>query len=399
MSTRPPSRSIAASLASARARARRWWPCRPSSRATQATPWAMLPGAGGEQPPGAQLRRRRADRVAGAADLERVDGLERLELEVDLGGRAVEVQADERRAHREVGHPLAGGADLVQGDHSSTSVPRPCRRATLTATCAAARSSTPMPSERNSVSSSSLSRPGWLPRHHLPQLGADVILARDQPLLHGQPELAGLVAHRLAAVAEQGGGGHRRGLDLPGGGRAGADGVDVRAGREPRVLEHRALGAGGDDDHVGALARPPGPSRRPRGLRGRRAAPRRGRSVGRVDADLVPRAHTGERDEMRARLDPGAEHAEHAGAVAGQRASGHRGDRGGADLGDRRGVEDRRRHARVAVVERHRALVGVQAPRRVAAHDADHLEPEGRALGRRPPPRRTQRRPPRRRRA
>ncbi len=89
--------------------------------------------AGGDQPAAPCLRVRAADRVARPADLERADGLQGLELEIDLGRRVVDGQAHERGAHDEVGDPLAGGLDVGQRDHSATSTPRRRRRAPATA--------------------------------------------------------------------------------------------------------------------------------------------------------------------------------------------------------------------------------------------------------------------------
>jgi hypothetical protein len=74
-------------------------------------------GAGGEQAAGAPLLRRAHDRVRGATNLERVDRLERLQLEVDLGRGLLHVQADQRRAHRRAGDPLPRRLDLRQLDH------------------------------------------------------------------------------------------------------------------------------------------------------------------------------------------------------------------------------------------------------------------------------------------
>jgi hypothetical protein len=64
-----------------------------------------------------ELRARREGHpVAGAADLERSDRLQALELEPDLG-RRVRAQAHERRADRGTGDALAGRLDLRQRDH------------------------------------------------------------------------------------------------------------------------------------------------------------------------------------------------------------------------------------------------------------------------------------------
>ena len=71
------------------------------------------------------LRRGEQERVPRAAQLEGADRLEVLELEVDLRRGLVELEADERSADDRAGQALAGGLDLGQRDHSSTSVPAP----------------------------------------------------------------------------------------------------------------------------------------------------------------------------------------------------------------------------------------------------------------------------------
>jgi hypothetical protein len=62
------------------------------------------------------------DGVQRAAELERADRLEVLELEVDL---AVVLEADERGAKDAPGEPVAGSLDLGQRDQNGTAVPTP----------------------------------------------------------------------------------------------------------------------------------------------------------------------------------------------------------------------------------------------------------------------------------
>ena len=104
-------------------------------------------------------RGRAADRIRGAADLEGADRLQVLELEPDLC-RRVHLQTDERRADRGAGDRLPCALDLGEADQNSTSVPTPCSFALRTTSSAAARSSTPRPSDLNTVSSSGSVRPG-----------------------------------------------------------------------------------------------------------------------------------------------------------------------------------------------------------------------------------------------
>ncbi len=166
-------------------------------------------------------------------------------------------------------------------DHSSTSVPIPIRRARATARSAAARSSTASPSELNTVSSPALQPSRHHPRQHLAELAADVVLARDRALLDRQQVLAGLVAQRLSAVAEQRARRDRVDVELASARHARADRVDVRSRAEPVAPQHRLARARGGDHDVGAanrvLGRPPSPARgRRRPRRARSRAPRSG---------------------------------------------------------------------------------------------------------------------------
>src|SRR5207237_10219332 len=109
------------------------------------------------------LRRRLPDRVDGTADLERADRLERLELQPDLGRCAVDVEPNERRPHRGSRNPLPRPLDLCERDQNSTVVPVAVSCARRTRYSAAYRSSTAIPSDRKTVSSSDALRPAARP--------------------------------------------------------------------------------------------------------------------------------------------------------------------------------------------------------------------------------------------
>jgi hypothetical protein len=87
----------------------------------------MFPALAVTTPP-ASSPARRPDRVRRAADLERRDRLEVLELQPDVGVG----QPDERRAHRRAGDPLARALDLGERDQNSTVVPVPVSAARRT---------------------------------------------------------------------------------------------------------------------------------------------------------------------------------------------------------------------------------------------------------------------------
>ena len=135
--------------------------------------------------------------------------------------------------------------------------------ATAHARAAAARSSMARPSDSKTVISSALGPAGRGAGEQLAKLGPDLIRP-DRALGGGQQVVAGLGQQRVAAVGEQRRRGHRGGVELAHGRQAGADGVDVRAGREPVPLEH-GLGGAGRRHHD------PGPAR-PRRARWRRPA-------------------------------------------------------------------------------------------------------------------------------
>jgi hypothetical protein len=83
---------------------------------------AHVPGSRSDDAVAQLLGRDLKHGVRGAAELERADRLEVLELEVDL---AVVLEADERRAKDAPGEPVAGSLDLGQRDQNGTAVPTP----------------------------------------------------------------------------------------------------------------------------------------------------------------------------------------------------------------------------------------------------------------------------------
>ena len=83
----------------------------PDSRATQATPCAMLPALAVTTPSDELGGRRRAHRRVRAAQLEGADRVEALELEQDP---IVRPQRNERRAEDVVADALARPADLLE---------------------------------------------------------------------------------------------------------------------------------------------------------------------------------------------------------------------------------------------------------------------------------------------
>ena len=120
-----PSRLIAAILVSGAVSGRTTVQCTPSLRAHQATPCAMFPALAVQTPCSSSSGEASSERVPRAAQLEGADRLQVLELEVDLRRSVLELEPHERRADDRPGEALAGGFDLGQSDHSSTSVPTP----------------------------------------------------------------------------------------------------------------------------------------------------------------------------------------------------------------------------------------------------------------------------------
>ena len=163
-------------------------------------------------------------------------------------------------------------------------------------------------------------------------------------------------------------------------GHARADGVDVRAGREP--LAERATGSR-DDVTVQTMSAPVD------GLRDRRrtgsiampwrlrlALGERLRALERLarDADAAELADGEHRLEVRARLDARADEREVAGVLAGEQPRREAAHGGRADRGDRRRVDDREQAPAFRLEEQDRALVRVELGALVARKERDGLE-------------------------
>ena len=101
-----PSRRAASSLAAGAVSITSTLHGTPALRAASATPWAALPGADGPHAVPPLLFRQQPDRVIRSANLERPDGLQALQLQVNLG-RAVIVQPHQRSAYRRFVNVLA----------------------------------------------------------------------------------------------------------------------------------------------------------------------------------------------------------------------------------------------------------------------------------------------------
>src|SRR5438552_784109 len=131
------------------------------------------------------------------------------------------------------------------------------------------------------------------------------------------------------------------------------DRVDVRAGRQPRALQHRRLGRRRDHDDVGAAHRF---LRRGRGVH----AELRGEGAGvsrAPHADLAQLPHESHRLEVTPRLDARAQDPQHRRIRARQVLSGDRRHRRSAHLGDEPPVHRDERLARVGPEEQDRGVV------------------------------------------
>ena len=133
------------------------------------------------------------DRVRGAADLERADRLQVLELEPDLGSRGNlrPVQAYERRAQGNVGDRLARALDLGERDQSSTSVPTPSFAGAADAELARREILDGEPQRLEDRQLVVRAAPRVRADEHLAELGPDV-LRPDPGLLDREQVVAGL---------------------------------------------------------------------------------------------------------------------------------------------------------------------------------------------------------------
>ena len=260
----------------------------------------MLPALAVTRPRAHQRGVGAAHGVGGAANLERADRLEQLELAPDLGRGVLGRKAHERRAQRRARDPLARGLDLVDRDHSSRLHAGARARARATASSAAARSSTAIPSERNTVSAPSPLRPGRSPISTSPSSattwsGPDHALPERQPVLAASFSTDSRESTKSSAAASVATSSSCARRD------ARADRVDVRAAREPRALDHGRRRARREHDDVGALERLARAARdgerRPAAKRSRDCSARRSR-VGRgrgEDRDALELAHQQQR--------------------------------------------------------------------------------------------------------
>ena len=85
----------------------------------------MLPALAVQTPRSSSSGEASDERVARPAQLERADRLEVLELQIELGRGALDLDADERRADDGSCESVPSSRDLGERDHSSISVPRP----------------------------------------------------------------------------------------------------------------------------------------------------------------------------------------------------------------------------------------------------------------------------------
>ena len=260
-----------------------------------------------------------ADGVGGAADLERVDRLQRLELAPDLGRRVLDGQPHERRAHRRAGDPLArrarsprsrsqldldagarrarardrelGGGEILDGDPQRAEH----RQRRGAAAPRAARRSATSPSSATDVLRAR-SRPPTSARRYSP-----ASFSTDSRESTKSSDAASVATSSSRATGD-----------------ARADRVDVRARREPAALDHRRRRVGRGHDHVGALerlARARGDrERRPAGEALARATPRGARALAAVGEKIAHalerRARAAATRRCAARLHARADHRE-----------------------------------------------------------------------------------------
>ncbi len=122
-----------------------------------------VPRARRHEPFRESLARRAQHGVGRPAQLEGADRLQVLELQPDLCRRVVELETHERSSDDRACDALTRRLDVRERDQKGTSTPMPCSLARRTTSSAEARSSTAMPSDLKTVSSSSCSRPGCPP--------------------------------------------------------------------------------------------------------------------------------------------------------------------------------------------------------------------------------------------
>ena len=244
LTTVPPSRAIASSFVCGAFSGAMIVAGTPSSRAAQATPWAMLPAlavttplavaAGGacrialtaprilNEPIGCRFsslsqisagpstgRRRSGVRIAAPAIVSRARS---------ISAKGIRTRPRCRALLAGLPDDQLGGGEVLDGE------PERLEDGQLVAARAA----------------------GMGADQHLAELGADVLLAEP-----GEQQVARLVHGRLTPVDEEAGRGHRLRVELADGRDARADGVHVRARRQPVPLQDRLAGARAGADDVG----------------------------------------------------------------------------------------------------------------------------------------------------
>ena len=130
----------------------------PAFRAAYATPCPAFPALIVQTPRLRSAGREHRDRVRRAAQLVRVDRLEILELEADVGKAGAELESHERRANDRVRDARARGLDVGEGDGTDGNEHQlPFGPGSRASSSASASSSYPGPAKRNSITGSTRS--------------------------------------------------------------------------------------------------------------------------------------------------------------------------------------------------------------------------------------------------
>ena len=207
----------------------------------------------------------------------------------------------------DAGERLARAGDRRERDHSATSLRGRSASATRSASSAAARSSTARPSDTKHGQVVGARAARRAAAQHLAELGAASTSSASVPSRMREQEVARLVERRLARVDDDARGGHGRAVELARRRDARADGVHVRAGREPARARRSARARSSTVTTTSAPRS--ASSTEPAALDvdavalGRLGGERLGGlGAARVDAHALERQHAGHRLDVRARL-------------------------------------------------------------------------------------------------
>ena len=326
LTTVPPSRAIASSFVCGACSGAMIVAGTPSSRAAQATPCAMLPALAVTTPLAVSARERLPDRVDGAADLERADRLQVLELEPDL--------------RRPVDRRGAGAASGSRRRRSSRGRAR----------------------SRRAGSELDLGADALLAGLAHDQLGGGEVLDREAERLEDGQLVRVACGPGCAPISTSPSSARMCSSPSPASSRS-PDSFRVDSRRSTK-RPAAAIVSVSSSRAVGRLAPTaftwvPGASQS-RCRIGSRAlvqvqttsAPRERPSSAVAAVAAAPRADLGVAEDgahrlgVRARLDAGAEDRDDPRVWPRERTGRHRRDSGGADLGDRRGVQERAQLAR-----------------------------------------------------